>query len=454
MSTATLSAAPIPAKLDVAGHSLDALWMPFTANKAFKGAPRMLVSAKDMHYVAEDGRRILDGAAGLWCVNAGHCREPIVDAVQQAVTTLDFAPSFQMGHPASFELADEISALLPAGLDRVFFSNSGSEAVDSALKIAVAYWRARGEPQRTRFVGRMRSYHGVGFGGMSVGGIAGNRDPFAPQLLPQVSHLPATHDLARNAFSRGQPAYGAEFADALESVVAEHGAHTIAAVIVEPMAGSTGVLVPPVGYLQRLRALCDAHDILLIFDEVITGFGRVGAAFATQRFGVTPDVITLAKGLTNGTIPMGATVVQRRVHDTVVDATPRGIELFHGYTYSGHPIACAAALATLRLYRSEALFDRAAALAPAWETAVHSLADESNVIDVRNIGLVAAIEMSPRDGVVGARGLEVMNACFWREDLLVRVTGDTVALSPPLIVSEEQIWEIVAGVRRAIRSTK
>ena len=452
MSTTAVLHAFDVSQPSVVDHALDALWMPFTANRAFKREPRILVSAKDMHYVAEDGRRILDGAAGLWCVNAGHCRTPIEEAVQRAVATLDFAPGFQMGHPASFQLATELAALLPRGLDRVFFSNSGSEAVDSALKIAVAYWSARGEPQRTRFVGRLRSYHGVGFGGMSVGGIAGNRDPFAPQLLPHVSHLPATHDIVRNAFSRGQPSYGAEFADALEQVIAQHGAHTIAAVIVEPMAGSTGVLVPPVGYLQRLRAICDTHNILLIFDEVITGFGRVGAAFAAQRFGVTPDMVTLAKGLTNGTIPMGATVVQRAVYDTVVNATPRGIEFFHGYTYSGHPIACAAALATLQVYRDEALFERAAGLAPTWEAAVHSLADEPNVIDVRNIGLVAAIELAPRDGAVGTRGLDVMHSCFWRENLLVRVTSDTVALSPPLIVSEEQIAQIVAGVRRAIRS--
>jgi len=432
-------------------ESLDALWMPFTANKAFKAKPRMLIGAKDMHYVADDGREILDGAAGLWCVNAGHCRQPIVEAVQKAVATIDFAPAFQMGHPATFQLASELTELLPRGIDRVFFSNSGSEAVDTALKMALAYWRARGQPQRTRFVGRMRGYHGVGFGGISVGGIAPNRDAFAGQLLPHVSHLPTTHDLARNAFSRGMPPHGVELADALLPIIAEHGADTIAAVIVEPMAGSTGVLVPPVGYLARLRALCDQHGILLIFDEVITGFGRLGAPFAAQHFGVTPDMIAMAKGITNATIPMGATAVRRDIHDTIVSATERGIELFHGYTYSGHPIATAAALATLKLYRDEGLFERAAALAPVWEAAVHSLAGEPHVVDIRNIGLVAAIEMSTRDGLVGARAMDAMNACFWNENLLVRITGEIIALSPPLIVSESQIGEIIDRVRRALR---
>jgi beta-alanine--pyruvate transaminase len=447
-ATAPLPAASTPMHDD----TFDALWMPFTANKAFKAKPRLLVSAKDMHYVADDGRRILDGAAGLWCVNAGHCRAPIVEAVQKAVGTIDFAPAFQMGYPATFQLADELASMLPSGVDRVFFSNSGSESVDTALKIALAYWRARGETQRTRFVGRMRGYHGVGFGGISVGGIAANKDAFAGQLLPHVSHLPATHDLARNAYSRGQPAHGVELADALLPIIAEHGADTIAAVIVEPMAGSTGVLVPPVGYLERLRAICDQHGILLIFDEVITGFGRLGAPFAAQRFGVTPDMITMAKGLTNATIPMGATAVRREIHDTIIGATERGIELFHGYTYSGHPIATAAALATLKLYRDEGIFERAAAMAPLWEDAVHSLKGEPHVVDIRNIGIVGAIEMATRDGVIGARAMDAMNACFWNENLLVRVTGDIIALSPPLIVSESQVGEIVDGVRRTLRS--
>ena len=432
--------------------SLDALWMPFTANKSFKTKPRLLVGAKDMHYVSDDGRQILDGAAGLWCVNAGHCRAPIVEAVQKAVATIDFAPAFQMGYPATFQLANELAELLPGDIDRVFFSNSGSEAVDTALKIALAYWRARGENQRVRFVGRVRGYHGVGFGGISVGGIAPNKEAYSGQLLPHVSHLPTTHDLARNAYSRGQPQHGMELADALLPIIAEHGAETIAAVIVEPMAGSTGVLVPPVGYLERLRAICDAHGILLIFDEVITGFGRLGAPFAAQHFGVTPDMICMAKGITNATIPMGATAVRREIHDTVVDASARGIELFHGYTYSGHPIATAAALATLKLYRDEGIFERAAALAPTWEQAVHSLKGEPHVIDIRNVGIVGAIELETRDGVVGARAMDALNACFWDQDLLVRITGDIIALSPPLIVSESQIGEIVERVRRAVRS--
>ena len=445
--------APLPtATMSAHDESLDALWMPFTANKSFKAKPRLLVGAKDMHYVSDDGRQILDGAAGLWCVNAGHCRAPIVEAVQKAVATIDFAPAFQMGHPATFQLASELAQLLPEGIDRVFFCNSGSEAVDTALKIALAYWRARDEPQRVRFVGRVRGYHGVGFGGISVGGIAPNKEAYSGQLLPHVSHLPTTHDLARNAFSRGMPVHGAELADALLPIIAEHGAETIAAVIVEPMAGSTGVLVPPVGYLERLKAICDQHGILLIFDEVITGFGRLGAPFAAQHFGVTPDMITMAKGITNATIPMGATAVRREIHDTVVSASERGIELFHGYTYSGHPIATAAALATLKLYRDEGIFERAASLMPLWEQAIHTLADEPHVIDVRNIGVVGAIEMSTRDGTVGARAMDAMNACFWDQDLLVRITGEIIALSPPLIVSESQVGEIIERVRRALRS--
>ncbi len=431
---------------------LDALWMPFTANKSFKAKPRLLVSARDMHYVSDDGRHILDGAAGLWCVNAGHCRAPIVEAVQKAVATIDFAPAFQMGHPPTFALANQLAGMLPTPIDRVFFSNSGSEAVDTALKIALAYWRARGETQRTRFIGRLRGYHGVGFGGISVGGIAPNKEAFSGQLLPHVSHLPATHDPERNVYSRGQPAHGVELADALLSIIAEHGAETIAAVIIEPVAGSTGVLVPPVGYLERLRAICDAHGILLIFDEVITGFGRLGAPFAAQHFGVTPDMIAMAKGLTNAMIPMGATAVRREIHDTVVSASARGIELFHGYTYSGHPIATAAALATLSLYREEGLFERAAAMAPLWQEAVHSLRGEPHVIDIRNIGMVGAIEMATRDGVIGARAMDAMNACFWNEDLLVRITGDIIALSPPLIISEDQVADVIERVRRTLRS--
>ncbi len=435
------------------GHdpALEALWMPFTANRAFKARPRLLVAAEGMHYTTADGgRRILDGTAGLWCVNAGHGRQPIIDAIASAAKTLDFAPGFQMGHPASFELATELVRFLPQGIDHVFFSNSGSEAVDSALKIALAYHVARGEPKRVRLIGRQRGYHGVGFGGISVGGIQPNRQVFASQLLPQVDHLPHTHSPARNAYSRGQPAFGAEFADALEVLVKERGAETIAAVIVEPVAGSTGVLVPPKGYLERLRTICDKHGILLIFDEVITGFGRLGSPFAAQHFGVTPDMITMAKGITNAAVPMGATAVRGSIYDAVVNATERGIEFFHGYTYSGHPLACAAGLATLKLYSDEGLIERAASLAPAWEQAVHALKGAPHVIDVRNIGLVAGIELEPRAGAPGARAFDVFMDCFYGENVLIRVTGDTIALSPPLIISEGQIEELVEGVRRAV----
>jgi beta-alanine--pyruvate transaminase len=430
--------------------ALDALWMPFTANKAFKAKPRLLVSAKDMHYRSDDGREILDGAAGLWCVNAGHCRQPIVDAVAAAAATLDFAPGFQMAHPGSFQLATKLKGILPTGIDHVFFSNSGSEAVDSALKIALAYHQSRGEPQRTRFVGRMRGYHGVGFGGISVGGIEPNKKAFAAQLLPQVDHLPHTHDLAHNAYAKGQPAWGAHLADALEQIVAERGAETIAAVIVEPVAGSTGVLIPPVGYLEKLRAICTRHGILLIFDEVITGFGRLGAPFAAQALGVVPDMMTLAKGITNAAVPMGATCVQGWIYDSVINATERGIEFFHGYTYSGHPLAAAAGLATLDLYAAEGIFEQAAKMAPVWEAAVHSLKGAPHVIDVRNLGIVAGVELEPRAGMPGARAYDVFVDCFFNQNALIRVTGDILALSPPLIVSEGQVAELMAKIRRAL----
>lgn len=433
--------------------TLDALWMPFTANKAFKARPRLLVSAKDMHYTSDDGRRILDGTAGLWCVNAGHARAPIVEAIARGAGTLDFAPGFQMGHPYAFRLAQEVVKLLPAGMEQVFFSNSGSEAVDSALKIALAYHIARGEPGRTRFIGRQRGYHGVGFGGISVGGIQPNRQAFAAQLLPGVDHLPHTHDLTRNAFSRGMPAHGAELADALEAIVAERGAETIAAVIVEPVAGSTGVLIPPVGYLERLRALCDTHGILLIFDEVITGFGRLGSPFGAQHFGVTPDLMTLAKGITNAAVPMGATAVRGTIYDTVVNATPQGIEFFHGYTYSGHPLAAVAGLATLQLYADEGLLTRAASLAARWADAMHSLRDAPHVIDVRTLGLVAGIELEARPGAPGTRAFDAFTDAFFNQDVLIRTTGDTIALSPPLIISEAQIDELAGRVRRAIERT-
>ena len=443
--TATLSSA-LASEL-----SLEQLWMPFTANRAFKRAPRLLASASGMYYTSVDGRQVLDGTAGLWCVNAGHCREPIVRAVQEAAATLDFAPGFQMGHPYSFALAERVVTMLPGDLDHVFFANSGSEAVDSALKIALAYFQARGEPQRVRFVGRLRGYHGVGFGGISVGGIETNRRAYAAQLLPLVDHLPHTHDLARNAFSRGEPEHGIELADDLERIVRERGAETIAAVIVEPMAGSTGVLIPPKGYLTRLREICDRHGMLLIFDEVITGFGRLGTPFAADYFGVMPDLMTVAKGLTNAAVPMGAVFVRHGIYDTVVNSAPSGIELFHGYTYSGHPLAAAAGLATLELYRSEGLFERAASLAPYWAEALHSLRDVPNVIDIRNLGLVGGIELEPRSGAPGSRAYDVFVDCFKR-GALIRVTGDIVALSPPLIIETRQIDSLIDTVRDAIRA--
>ena len=429
---------------------LDAHWMPFTANRAFKRAPRMLVAAEGMYYTADDGRRVLDGTAGLWCVNAGHCRRPIVEAIAAQTGRLDYAPAFQMGHPLSFELADRLTRLLPDGLDRVFFTNSGSEAVDTALKMALAYHQARGEPGRTRFVGRQRGYHGVGFGGISVGGIETTRRAFAAQLLPHADHLVHTHAPDHNAFSRGQPAWGAHLADDLERVVPERGAETIAAVVVEPLAGSTGVLVPPAGYLERLRALCDRHGVLLVFDEVITGFGRLGAPFAADYFGVVPDLMTVAKGLTNATVPMGAVVARREIHDRVLDAASQGIEFFHGYTYSGHPLACAAGLATLGVYEDEGLFARAAELAPYWEDAVHALRGLPHVIDLRNLGLVAGVELAPRPGAPGARAADVFLDCF-AHGVLTRVTGDTIALSPPLVAERAHVDELFGVLGGAIR---
>jgi beta-alanine--pyruvate transaminase len=388
-------------------------------------------------------------------VNAGHCRTPIANAIAEQAQTLDYAPAFQMGHPSSFVLAERLVSLLDENeatqaLDHVFYANSGSEAVDSALKIALAYHRARGEPERIRFIGRQRAYHGVGFGGISVGGIEPNRAQFSSQLLPHVDHLPHTHDPKRNAFSRGQPEHGAELADALEQVIAQRGAETIAAVIIEPMAGSTGVLIPPKGYLERLRAICDEHGLLLIFDEVISGFGRLGAPFAASYFGVAPDMMTVAKGITNAAIPMGAVFVRDAIYETVVTkAQQQGIELFHGYTYSGHPIACAAALATLDVYRDDALFDRAREMSKYFEDAVHSLRDARHVVDVRNLGIVAGVELESRSGAVGARAFETFVKCFER-GVLIRTTGDTIALSPPLIVERSQIDEIVDTIRECL----
>ncbi|MGB8274918.1 MAG: aspartate aminotransferase family protein [Alphaproteobacteria bacterium] len=426
--------------------------MPFTGNRLFKSAPRFLIAAEGMHYVRADGGRVLDATSGLWCVNAGHGRREIAEAVGAQLARLDYAPAFQMGHAGAFELAARLAAMLPQGLDRVFFTNSGSESVDTALKIALAYHQIRGEGQRFRLIGRERAYHGVGFGGISVGGIANNRRQFGP-LLPGADHLCHTHHPEKNAFSRGEPAWGAELADDLERIVALHGASTIAAVIVEPFAGSAGVLVPPKGYLKRLRDICDRHGILLIFDEVITGFGRVGAAFAADHFGVIPDIITLAKGLTNGAVPMGAVGVRRGIHDAfmAVDAPEIMIELFHGYTYSGHPVACAAALATLDIYRDEGLFERARALAPYLEERIHALKGHPFVTDIRNLGMVAAVELEPRQGRPSERAFEVYLRCF-EAGLLIRTTGDAIALSPPLVATRENVDQAIDILADALKN--
>jgi beta-alanine--pyruvate transaminase len=434
-----------------AGAGLEAFWMPFTANRDFKASPRLLARAEGMHYWTPDGRQILDAAAGLWCVNAGHCRKPIVEAIARQAAQMDFAPVFQMGHPLAFELANRLLELLPPQFGQVFFCNSGSEAVDTALKVALAYHRARGEGHRTRLIGRERGYHGVGFGGISVGGIAPNRRGFGP-MLPGVDHLPHTHNLDHNAFSRGQPLWGSHLADELERILALHDPSTVAAVIVEPVAGSTGVLIPPVGYLERLRAITEKHGILLIFDEVITGFGRVGAPFAMQRFGVTPDLVTVAKGINSGTVPMGAVFARQGIYDAFMTGPEKAIEFFHGYTYSAHPLACAAALATLDLYRDEGLLTRGAELEDEWADAVHSLADCPNVIDVRNIGLVGAIELAPRPGAPGARAYDVLVSAFHEHDLLIRTTGDIIALSPPLIIERDQIGQIIDRLRKVLGS--
>jgi len=439
---------------DLAGQTndLDAFWVPFTPNRAFKRAPRLIARAKDMHYFTPDGRAVLDGTAGLWCTNAGHNRDPIVAAIKRQAAELDYAPAFQFAHPKAFELASRIAALAPADLDRVFFCNSGSEAVDTALKIALAYHHVRGEGARNRLIGRERGYHGTGFGGISVGGIVNNRKFFGT-LLAGVDHLPATYSREHQAFTRGEPEWGGHLADELERIVALHDASTIAAVIVEPMAGSTGVLPPPLGYLERLRAICDRHGILLIFDEVITGFGRLGHAFASERYGVTPDIITFAKGITSGSVPMGGVIARQRVYDAFMHGPEHVIELFHGYTYSAHPLACAAGLATLDLYRGEKLFERAKALEPLLADAAMALKNLPGVLDVRTIGLTAGIDLASRPGAVGARAGEAMDRAFHDEGLMVRITGDTLALAPPLIVSEAQIAEIFEKVARVIRAT-
>jgi beta-alanine--pyruvate transaminase len=426
-------------------NDLSAFWMPFTANRQFKKTPRMFVSADRMHYKTADGREVLDGTAGLWCCNAGHNRPKIVEAIRSQAGELDYAPAFQMGHPKAFELANRLRDLAPQPFEHVFFTNSGSEAVDTALKIAIAYQRAIGQGTRTRLIGRERGYHGVGFGGISVGGIVNNRKFFGT-LMTGVDHLPHTHLPAQNAFSRGQPDHGAHLADELERIVALHGPETIAAVIVEPMAGSTGVLMPPKGYLEKLREICTRHGILLIFDEVITGFGRLGSPFAADHFGVMPDMITCAKGLTNGVIPMGAVLATKDIHDAFMQGPEHLIELFHGYTYSGNPIASAAGLATLETYREEGLFERAAEMAPYWEDAVHSLRDCPHVIDIRNMGLIAGIELEPIPGEPTKRAFSAFLEAY-EKGVLIRTTGDIIAMSPPLIIEKAHIDQLVGTLR-------
>ena len=445
---ATLAATPAAPSATVPA-SMDAFWMPFTANRQFKQAPRLLAKAQGMHYWTPEGRQILDGCAGLWCVNAGHARPRIVAAIAAQAAEMDYAPPFNMAHPKSFELAERLVALTPDGLNKVFFTNSGSEAVETALKMAIGYHRARGEGTRTRLIGRERGYHGVNFGGITVGGIVGNRKSFGP-LLPGADHIRHTHDLARNAYSRGVPAHGAELADDLERLVALHDASTIAAVIVEPVAGSTGVLLPPQGYLKRLREICDKHGILLIFDEVITGFGRLGTPFAAQYFGVTPDLMTVAKGISNGCVPMGAVFAKDAIHDAFMTGPEHLVEFPHGYTYSAHPLACAAALGTLDTYAEEGLLTRAATMAPVFENALHSVRDVPHVIDVRNIGLVGGIELDPIPGQPGKRAFDVFLGC-WERGVMIRTTGDTIALSPPLIVENSHIDQLVSTIADVLR---
>jgi len=444
MSDSTSKASVIP--------SLQEFWMPFTANRQFKAKPRILVSAEGMYYQSDDNRKILDGTAGLWCCNAGHGRKTIIEAVHKQISQLDYAPTFQMGHPLPFELAQRLSKISPDGLDKVVFTNSGSESVDTALKIALAYHQVRGNKERTRLIGREKGYHGVGFGGLSVGGLAANRKAFG-NLLPGTDHIRHTLDIEKNAFSRGLPDHGAELADDLERLCLLHDPSTIAAVIVEPIAGSAGVILPPKGYLKKLRDICDKHGILLIFDEVITGFGRVGKAFAAQRYEVKPDLIATAKGITSGSIPMGAVFVNNSIHDAFMQGPENIIEFFHGYTFSGHPVAAAAALATLDIYEQEGLFERTIELESYWEDAAHSLKGLDNIIDIRNYGLVAAIELSSREGKPGSRAYDVFTNCFFEEDLLIRVTADIIALSPPLTVEKEQIDLIFETLNKVIKET-
>jgi beta-alanine--pyruvate transaminase len=446
-----VSATPLPRQgAPRAPNDLEPYWMPFTANRQFKGAPRLLVGAKGLHYTTAEGRKVLDGTAGLWCCNAGHSHPKIVAAIQAQAAEMDYAPAFQMGHPKAFELAGRVAALAPGDLDHVFFVNSGSEAVDTALKIAIAYHRIRGEGARTRLIGRERGYHGVGFGGMSVGGIVNNRKFFGP-MLAGVDHMPQTYDREKQAFSRGEPQWGAHLADELERIVALHDASTIAAVIVEPVACSAGVLVPPKGYLKRLREICSKHGILLIFDEVITGFGRLGTSFAADYFGVLPDLITTAKGLTSGAVPMGAVIARKSIYDTFMVGPEHAIELFHGYTYSGHPLACAAGLAALDVYAEEGLFEKTRALAPYWENALHALKGLPHVVDIRNLGLVGAIELESIAGQPAKRAFGAFLRAY-ESGLLVRTTGDIIALSPPLTITKAEVDEIFGKLGAVLKA--
>jgi len=434
-----------------APNDLESYWLPFTPNRAFKKAPRIIARAKDMHYYTPEGRALLDGTAGLWCTNAGHNRDPIVRAIQQQAAELDYAPAFHFAHPKAFELASRVAALAPGDLDHVFFCNSGSEAVDTALKIALAYHNVRGQGGRTRLIGREKGYHGVGFGGISVGGIVNNRKYFG-SLLAGVDHLPSTYNREQQAFSKGEPEWGAHLADELERIVALHDASTIAAVIVEPMAGSAGVFPAPKGYLQRLRAICDKYGILLILDEVITGFGRLGHPFAAERYGVIPDMITFAKGITSGSAPMGGVVARAGLYEAFMRGPEHVPELFHGYTYSAHPLACAAGLATLDLYREEDLFARSKKLEPKWADAAMSLKGLPNVLDIRCVGLTAGIDLASKPDAVGRRGYDVLERAFHDESLMIRAVGDTLALTPPLIVSEAQIDQIFTTVAKLIKA--
>ena len=437
-------------RLSATPNDLSAFWMPFTANRQYKKEPRLFVKAKDMHYTTHDGRTVLDGTAGLWCVNAGHCRPLITEAIREQAGELDYAPAFQLGHPKAFELANRLVDIAPEGMNHVLYTNSGSESVETALKVALAYHRVKGNGSRSRLIGRERGYHGVNFGGISVGGIVNNRKMFGT-LLTGVDHMPHTHFPDKNAFSKGEPEFGGDIASELERIVTLHDASTIAAVIVEPVAGSTGVILPPKGYLKKLREICTKHGILLIFDEVITGFGRLGTPFASQYYDVIPDMMVTAKGLTNGVIPMGAVFCSSEIHDAFMNGPEHMIEFFHGYTYSGNPIACAAALGTLDTYRDEGLLTRGAELASYWEEKLHSLRDCPFVIDIRNIGLIGAIELQPIAGEPTKRAFSAFLKAY-ENGLLIRTTGDIIALSPPLIISKDQIDEIVDGLRKVLNS--